>query len=142
MADYGVVRTMPVYLDHLDGFGIMYHGRYIYTLDHAVTDYWHEVGWSVYNGFGFVIRSLEMEYLVPLAKIGTVDVHFRVSKVGTTSVTYEFEFMRGDVLHARGRRTLVQLDTNTLKPAPLSAETLELLSPLVSDEQRAAFAPA
>lgn len=42
--------------------------------------------------------------------IGTIDVRIAISRRGTTSVTYAFEFVRADVVHARGERTMVFVD--------------------------------
>ena len=43
----GVVRRRRVYLDDLDGFGMLHHAAYPLLFDHAVIDYWAEAGWRL-----------------------------------------------------------------------------------------------
>lgn len=52
-----------------------------------------------------------------------VAVDTRVERIGTTSYTFAHEIRDpdGDVVHARGRSVLVQVDNATMKPTPVDA---------------------
>ena len=130
----GVVRRRRVYLDDLDGFGMLHHARYALLFDHAVIDYWAEAGWRLDPTTSVqVIRELTLTYHQPITAVGDVDVHFWVSRAGRTSVTYTFRVVStdGSVVHAEGTRTLVNLDPLTLRPEPLTDEMWQVATPLL-----------
>lgn len=140
----GAVRRMRLYVDDLDGFGMLYHARYATLFDHAVLDYWTEAGWSVDPSRSIqVIRELAVTYHLPVLGAGEVDVHFWIGHAGRTSVRYEFAVLSPDhtVVHAEGGRTLVNLDPQTLRPAALTDDMWQiagaLLAPGVSRPQAA-----
>jgi acyl-CoA thioester hydrolase len=130
----GVTRRRRIYLDDLDGFGMLHHARYALLFDHAVIDYWAEAGWRVDPTTSVqVIRELTLTYHQPITSVGDVDVRFWVSRAGRTSVTYAFRIASsdGDVLHAEGTRVLVNLDPATLRPAPFTDDMWEIATPLL-----------
>lgn len=131
--DTGVVVRKRVYLDDLDGFGMLHHARYAILFDEAVLDYWLEAGWNLDPSKSVsVIRSLELSYHTPVLGMQDVDVHFWIDRVGTTSVGYRFRVLSADhdTLHARGSRGLVILDPVTLRPCAVSDEMWKLAEPL------------
>jgi acyl-CoA thioester hydrolase len=130
----GVVRRRRVYLDDLDGFGMLHHARYALLFDHAVIDYWAEAGWRLDPTTSVqVIRELTLTYHQPITQVGDVDVHFWVSLAGRTSVTYTFRITStdGEAVYADGTRTLVNIDPLTLRPTPLTDEMWEVATPLL-----------
>jgi len=132
----GVVRRRRVYLDDLDGFGMLHHARYALLFDHAVIDYWAEAGWRLDPTTSVqVIRELSLTYHLPITAVGDVDVHFWISRAGRTSVTYAFRIVSpdGSVVHAEGTRTLVNLDPLTLRPTPLTDDMWEIATPLLGE---------
>lgn len=131
-----VVRRRRVYLDDLDGFGMLHHARYALLFDHAVIDFWADAGWRLDPATSVqVIRELTLTYHQPITSVGDVDVHFWVSRAGRTSVTYAFRIVSTDgaVVHAEGTRTLVNLDPLTLRPAPLTEDMWEIATPLLAE---------
>jgi len=130
----GVVQRRRIYLDDLDGFGMLHHLHYPLLFDHAVIDYWAEAGWTVDPTRSVqVIRELTLSFHRPVLGMGEVDVHFWISRAGRTSVTYTFRIVStdGEVLHADGARTLVNLDPVTLRPTALTDEMWEIATPLL-----------
>ena len=81
-----------------------------------------------------VIRELNITYHLPVMGICDVDVHFWVEKAGRSSVTYTFEILSADhtVRHAEGTRVIVNLNGQTLRPAPLTDEMWEIARPLLA----------
>ena len=134
-ASTGVVVRKRIYLDDLDGYGMLYHARYAVLFDNAVIDFWSGVGWELDPSEQvFVIRELTMTYHQPVVGICEVDVRVWVEKAGRTSVTYRFEVLSTDhtVLHAEGRRVVVNLDGRTLRPTPIGQDVWELARPLLA----------
>lgn len=132
----GIVLRKRVYLDDLDGFGMLHHARYALLFDNAVLDFWHDAGWVLDpSETVLVIRELTLTYHAPVVGVGDVDVHLWVDRGGTTSVTYRFEVLSADhtVRHAEGSRVVVNLDPKTLRPAPISDRVWDLAEPLLAD---------
>ncbi len=130
----GVVVRKRIYLDDLDGFGMLHHARYALLFDNAVIDFWTDAGWELNPAEQvFVIRELSLTYHEPVVGLTEVDVHFWVDRAGRTSVTYRFQVLSADhtVLHADGQRVVVNLDGQTLRPAPISDRIWERAAPLL-----------
>jgi acyl-CoA thioester hydrolase len=130
----GVVVRQRIYLDDLDGFGMLHHAGYAVLLDHAVLDFWLDAGWVADPATSVqVIRGLELTYHLPIVGMQDVDVHLWIERAGRTSVTYRFEVLSADhtVRHAEGSRVLVNLDPATLRPAALTDEMWAVAAPLL-----------
>lgn len=61
---------------------------------------------------------IEADFLAPLWFRDLVDIEIRVAAVGHTSVTYDAEICRGDVVCVRGRLVAVLLDRIGGTPEP------------------------
>lgn len=131
----GVLVRKRIYLDDLDGFGILHHARYAVLFDNAVIDFWADAGWSLDPSSSvLVIRELSLTYHQPIAGICEVDVHFWIERAGRTSVTYRFQVLSADhtVVHADGHRVVVNLDGQTLRPAPFGEDAWSIAAPLLA----------
>ncbi|MER7574951.1 thioesterase family protein [Streptomyces sp. NPDC126514] len=142
----GAHETVPVYFDDLDSYGMVHHGRYAVLFERAMMAYWAArdvplggTGSPAGERVVHVVRGLELTYEVPITRIGEIRVHFCIDHVGRTSYRYGFRLLSADgsTVHATGRRTQVNLDPATLRPAPLSAQLLRLAEPIMSEEARA-----
>jgi acyl-CoA thioester hydrolase len=130
----GVLVRKRIYLDDLDGFGMLHHARYALLLDNAVIDFWADAGWEIDPSVSvLVIRELTLTYHQPVVGLSEVDVHFWIERAGRTSVTYRFQLLSADheVVHADGHRVVVNLDGKTLRPAPIGEDVWELAAPLL-----------
>ncbi|WP_370616955.1 acyl-CoA thioesterase [Mumia sp. Pv 4-285] len=134
---YGVVVPVRVYLDDLDGFGMLNHVEYARLFDHAVIDYWTDAGWVLDPTRSVqVIRELHLTFHQPITQIGDVAVHLWVEQAGRTSVNYRFRILSSDheTLHAEGTRRLINLDPSTLRPTPLTDEQWGFAAPLLAPD--------
>ena len=130
----GVWIRKRIYLEDLDGFGMLHNARYAVLFDNAVLDFWMDAGWLPDIATHLpVIRELAITYHQPILGVGDVEVHLWIDRAGRTSVTYRFEVWSTDhsVLHAEGSRVLVNVDAKTLRPAPLTDEQWEIAEPLL-----------
>lgn len=133
--DKGVVVPVSVYLDDLDGYGMLNHTKYATIFDHAVIDFWTGTGWVLDPANEvFVIRELQLKYHQPVTTVGAVSVHMWVDEARLTGLTYQFRILSADhsVLHAEGWRRLVHLDPVTLRPAPIGDEGWNAAAPLLA----------
>ncbi|WP_262851290.1 acyl-CoA thioesterase [Mumia quercus] len=133
---YGVVVPVRVYLDDLDGFGMLNHVEYARLFDHAVIDFWTDAGWVLDPTRSVqAIREVHLTFHQPITATGDVAVHLWVDEAGRTSVNYRFRILSTDhtTLHAEGSRRLVNLDPATLRPTPLTDEQWTYAAPLLAD---------
>jgi acyl-CoA thioester hydrolase len=96
-----------------DAQGIVYYGRYNPYFDLARVEYLRALGLLRSDGHGdFVMRANDVEYFAPAVFDDEIEVFVRVSRVGSTSVTFEFAAYRerDEVLMVTAHQTLVYVD--------------------------------
>ncbi|GAA2026443.1 hotdog domain-containing protein [Catenulispora yoronensis] len=116
-----IFRTR-IWFDELDKVGVLHNARYAVHAERALTSWYDSRPELAASGDGrHLVKAYEIEFLVPVAVTGELDVELRVAKLGTTSCAYEFRFVgAGGVVHAVGRRTIVKTGAD-LRPEPWSA---------------------
>ena len=108
-----------------DAQGIVYYGRYLPYFDQARVEYARHLG-VLPTGpeeNEFVMRANSIEYHAPARFDDLLEVFIRVSRIGTTSVTYECSAYRvdDDVLMVTAQQTLVLVDLDERKPCAVPA---------------------
>ena len=106
-----------------DAQGIVYYGRYNPYFDLARVEYHRSLG--LFNrdrtDGDFVMRANDVEYFAPARFDDELEIHCRVSRIGRTSVTFEFEAHRlpDNELMVTAHQTLVYIDLNERRAAPV-----------------------
>ena len=129
--DTGIGHTEQVLVqfDDLDPFGAVHHAKVSVLVERA--------SFSIIRRLGFpfghpdataVVADLNIQFKTPIAGIGPVDVRMWVDRVGGSSMVDAFEISRGGTTLATGSRTMVKIDTKTMRPAPWGAEFLATLT--------------
>ena len=100
-----------------DMAGIVHFTRFFVFMESAEHEFLRSLGTSVateWNGntIGWPRLAASCEYLKPLRFEDEVDIHLRVSKKGTKSLTYQFCFTHQGTDVARGEITTVCCITN------------------------------
>ena len=96
-----------------DALGIVYYGRYNPYFDLARVEYLRSLGLLYHDGPGdFVMRANDVEYFAPAVLDDEIEVFVRASRVGGTSVTFQFAAYRtrDDVLMVTAHQTFVYVD--------------------------------
>jgi acyl-CoA thioester hydrolase len=96
-----------------DAQGIVYYGRYNPYFDLARVEYLRALDLLHFKGPGdFVMRANDVEYFAPAVFDDEIEVFVRVSRIGRTSVTFQFAAYRepDDVLMVTAHQTLVYVD--------------------------------
>ena len=106
-----------------DAQGVVYYGRYNPFFDLARVEYLRSLGLLHHDGPGdFVMRANDVEYFAPAVFDDEIEVHVRVSRIGSTSVTFQFAAYRerDDMLMVTAHQTLVyvELGERTKRPVP------------------------
>jgi len=109
-----------------DAQGVVYYGRYLPYFDLARTEYLRNLGrFETAAGSEFVFRALNVEYHAPARFDDMVEVFVRISRIGRTSVSYEFEAYRiddtpDDKLMVTARQTSVLIDPEERRTLPVA----------------------
>jgi acyl-CoA thioester hydrolase len=96
-----------------DAQGIVYYGRYNPYFDLARVEYLRSLGQLKRDSHGdFVMRANDVEYFAPARFDDELEIHARVSRIGRTSVTFEFAAYRvpDEELMVTAHQTLVYVD--------------------------------
>jgi acyl-CoA thioester hydrolase len=106
--------TTRVGFSDTDAQGIVYYGRYNPYFDLARVEYHRALGLlhrDAREG-DFVMRANDVEYFAPARFDDELEIHCRVSRIGRTSVTFEFAAHRlpDNVLMVTAHQTLVYID--------------------------------
>ena len=110
-----------VWFSDTDAQGVVYYGRYLPYFDHARTEYHRHLGGLRVPGCEFVMRASHVEYLAPARFDDLIEAFVRVSRIGTSSVTYECAAYRlpDEALMVTAAQTLVLIDLENRRPAPV-----------------------
>ncbi len=103
-----------------DAQGIVYYGRYMPYFDTARVEYHRHLDMLKTRSEEerqFVMRASSIEYTAPAKFDDLIEVFIRISRIGRTSVTYEFAAYRvdDDVLMVTAKQTLVLVDLDERK---------------------------
>jgi acyl-CoA thioester hydrolase len=96
-----------------DAQGVVYYGRYNPFFDLARVEYQRSLGLLHHDGPGdFVMRANDVEYFAPAVFDDEIEVFVRVSRIGSTSVTFQFAAYRfpDELLMVTAHQTLVYID--------------------------------
>jgi acyl-CoA thioester hydrolase len=106
-----------------DAQGIVYYGRYLPYFDSARVEYHRHLGMleRERREHELVMRANTIEYLAPAMFDDLVEVFIRVSRMGRTSLNYDFAAFRvqDDLLMVTARQTLVLVDLEERKAYPI-----------------------
>ena len=105
-----------------DAQGIVYYGRYNPYFDIARVEYLRALDQLHREAEGdFVLRANNVEYFAPARWDDELEIHARVSRIGRTSVTFEFAAYKvpEDTLMVTAHQTLVYVDLHERKAIPV-----------------------
>jgi acyl-CoA thioester hydrolase len=120
-----------------DAQGIVYYGRYNPYFDLARVEYLRALGLLHHHGPGdFVMRANVVEYFAPAVFDDLIEVFARVSRLGTTSITYEFAAYRepDDVLMVTAHQTMVYVDLAERQKRPVPDELRQTILGFEGDD--------
>ena len=103
--EYAFSTRTRVGFSDTDAQGIVYYGRYNPYFDLARVEYLRSLGLLHHEAGGeFVMRANDVEYFAPAVFDDEIEIHVRVSRLGRTSVTFEFAAFKRARRDAAGHR--------------------------------------
>jgi acyl-CoA thioester hydrolase len=118
----------------------VYYGRYLPYFDQARVEYHRNLGLLGMEigeeGQEFVMRACTIEYFAPAVFDDLIDVYVRMARIGRTSATYELAAYRagGDILMVTAAQTLVLVDLDERKAAPIPDSYREAIRTFEGDD--------
>ncbi|MFL6275338.1 MAG: acyl-CoA thioesterase [Blastocatellia bacterium] len=120
--DFRFHHPLRVRFADTDMQGIVFNGNYLTYYDVAWTEYFRALGltWQDLIGLGAdtVLARTTMEFKAPARFDQILEIYTRISKIGNTSLTFEFEiYAQGDErLIGTASSLYVCIDPQTLRP--------------------------
>ena len=120
--DFRFYHSLRVRFAETDMQGIVFNGNYLTYYDVAWTEYFRAVGltWQDLLSLGAdtVLARTTMEFKAPARFDDVLEVYTCVSKIGNSSITFEFEIYLQDEERLIGAASslYVCIDPETLKP--------------------------
>jgi acyl-CoA thioester hydrolase len=105
-----------------DAQGVVYYGRYMPYFDLARVEYHRSLDMlrADPQEREFVMRAMHVEYHRPARFDDEVEVDVRISRIGTSSVTYEFAaYLEDETPAVTALQTAVLVDLADRKPSPV-----------------------
>jgi acyl-CoA thioester hydrolase len=118
-----------VWFSDTDAQGVVYYGRYLPYFDHARTEYHRHLGSFATPGREFVMRASSVEYHAPARFDDLIEAFVRVSRIGTSSMTYECAAYRlpDQALMVTAQQTLVLVDLESRTTARVPDDLREAI---------------
>ncbi|MBA3402915.1 MAG: acyl-CoA thioesterase [Actinobacteria bacterium] len=127
-----------VWFSDTDAQGIVYYGRYLPYFDHARTEYHRHLSNAPFSQAGgdLVMRALRVEYHAPARFDDLIEAFIRVSRIGTTSMTYECAAYRlpAEELMVTAELTVVLVDLGERRPVPIPDAIREAVKAFEGDD--------
>ena len=126
--------TLPirVYYEDTDAGGVVYYANYLKFCERARTEWLRTFGVSQQalideQGLGFVVRSVQADYLAPARLDDSLIVVTQVAMLRRASILFEQQLMRGQELLFTARVLLASIDLRRQKPVAIPASLHALL---------------
>jgi len=126
-SDFRCVSRLRVRWAEVDMQKVVFNGHYLTYIDTAVAEYWRAIGLPYPEGYverygnDMFLRKATVDYLGSARYDDELEVLSRVAKLGTSSMTFQFEIVRrGEAAPlVTAELVYVNADPKTMKAAPL-----------------------
>ncbi|MDZ3833368.1 MAG: thioesterase family protein [Sphingopyxis sp.] len=109
----------------IDAQAVVFNSRYLEYFDIGITEYWRAAGvydrWPDRDSPEFHVARAEIDYKAPILLDEEIDICVRCSRVGRSSMTFEFELHGADRDELRAAGTLINVHVAEARGAPTPA---------------------
>lgn len=127
--DFVCAHRLRVRWAEVDMQKIVFNGHYLTYIDSAIADYWRAIGLHYPEGYverygsDIFLRKATVEYLGSARYEDQLEVLCRVAKLGRSSMSFQFEILRGAAeLLIAAELVYVNADPASKKAVPLPDE--------------------
>lgn len=135
LGDFHFRHDLRVRWSEIDMQGVVFNAHFLTYYDVAMTEYLRAVDFPypqglVERGMDLHIRKSSLEWLSFVTYDETISIHTRVSRIGRSSITFQFEIHRPgeDGPLALGENVYVNVSVATKKPEAVPAELAAAIS--------------
>ncbi|MGJ0428408.1 tol-pal system-associated acyl-CoA thioesterase [Methylobacter sp.] len=125
------IWPVRVYYEDTDAGGVVYYANYLKFFERARTEMLRAMGYEqdqlMAEGIIFVVRSIQVDYLIPARFNEQLQVSADLSLVKKASFDFEQEITRGDEVLCKGIIRIACLDAQTMRPKAIPEKLQEQL---------------
>jgi len=127
------IWPIRVYYEDTDAGGVVFYANYLKFFERARTEMLRSMGYEqdrliAEQGIIFVVRSVQVDYLLPARFNELLQVTAKVSVAKKASLTFEQTITRDDAVLTSGVIRIACLDANTMRPKAIPEILLEQLT--------------
>jgi tol-pal system-associated acyl-CoA thioesterase len=134
-APHADVFSWPVrvYYEDTDSYGVVYYANYFRFLERARTEWLRALGFDQVemsaSGHGFVVRSVQGEYLKPAHFNDALEVRSTIAGVSRVAIDFAQRLYRGDTLLFDGMVRVVCINPALGRPVSIPPALRDRLAP-------------
>jgi acyl-CoA thioester hydrolase len=125
------IWPVRVYYEDTDAGGVVYYANYLKFFERARTEMLRSMGYEqdqlMVEGIIFVVRSIQVDYLIPARFNEQLQVSADLSLIKKASFDFEQQITRGDEVLCRGMVRIACLDAQTMRPKAIPENLQEQL---------------
>jgi acyl-CoA thioester hydrolase len=125
------IWPVRVYYEDTDAGGVVFHANYLKFFERARTEMLramgHEQDRLMAEGTIFVVRSVQVDYLLPARFNDQLQVSAEISFIKKASFDFEQQITRGDEVLCRGVIRIACLNAETMRPKAIPESLQEQL---------------
>ncbi|MGJ0491924.1 MULTISPECIES: tol-pal system-associated acyl-CoA thioesterase [Methylobacter] len=125
------IWPVRVYYEDTDAGGVVYYANYLKFFERARTEMLRAMGYEqdqlMAEGIIFVVRSIQVDYLIPARFNEQLQVSADLSLIKKASFDFEQQITRGDEVLCRGMVRIACLDAQTMRPKAIPENIQEQL---------------
>lgn len=129
----GFSWPVRVYYEDTDSYGVVYYANYFRFLERARTEWLRALGFDqvvmAAGGHGFVVRSVQGEYLRPARFNDALEVRSTIAAVTRVAVDFAQKLYRGDELLFDAMVRVVCINPEHGRPVSIPAGMRACLAP-------------
>lgn len=126
------IWPVRVYYEDTDAGGVVFHANYLKFFERARTEMLRAMGYEqdqlMAGGIIFVVRSVQIDYLIPARFNEQLQVSAEISLIKKASFDFEQQITRGDEVLCRGIIRIACLDAQTMRPKAIPENLQEQLT--------------
>jgi acyl-CoA thioester hydrolase len=120
MSEFNYETEIDVRFRDIDALGHVNNAVYSTYLEQARIEYFEDVvGEGIFEGLGFVIADLHVDFARPISYEESVVVTVRAGELGTSSIPVEHEIRADGAVAATAEGLLVTYDSDAGEPRPI-----------------------
>lgn len=120
-----------VYYEDTDAGGVVFYANYLKFYERARTEMLRDMGFEqddliVREGVIFVVRSVQVDYLIPAVFNEELDVTAEVTEVKKASLNFRQTIIREGKVLNKAEIRIACLDAKTMRPKAIPEKLLEM----------------